>query len=254
MLEISPNLVQASYDEKMQEMRNNSSTDVKRCLLRLGYKYLGEYEQVKWTFVLDLDKKTPLELRAGFRENCRRQIRRAEKQGLRVRELSDGELDVVKSIIAETGKRQGFPDPDLEYYLSMKEAFGEKVRYMAAELPMRVIDETAGIDEYVPVAVGMFVLDKKEVVYLYGGSVKALQKHGGSYLLQWQMIQEAMCRRCDRYNFYGVLPVKGNGVYEFKLGFRGRVEELLGTFALPVGLLGWVYIKTLRKRKFGEMH
>ena len=84
--------------------------------------------------------------------------------------------------------------------------------------------------------------------------MRQLQKYGGAHLIQWQMIQEAIKSGCQKYNFYGVYPVEGNGVYNFKLGFRGRVEELLGTFILPIGLLGKLYAARLHPREYGEIH
>ena len=46
----------------------------------------------------------------------------------------------------------------------------------------------------------------------------------------------------------------GNGVYSFKQGFRGRVEELLGTFALPIGVLGKFYVARLKSVEYSEVH
>lgn len=146
----------------------------------------------------------------------------------------------------------------MEYYRSMKEAFGEKVKFMVAEVPAERLSETereglgSGV-EYVPLAAAMFVVDDKEIVYLYSGSVRKLQKYGGAHLMQWKMIQEAVEKDCEKYNFYGVRPVEGDGVYNFKLGFRGKVEELLGTFILPIGMIGKMYVVRLPVREYGEV-
>lgn len=71
--------------------------------------------------------------------------------------------------------------------------------------------------------------------------------------MQWKMIQEAVEKDCEKYNFYGVRPVEGDGVYNFKLGFRGKVEELLGTFILPIGMIGKMYVVRLPVREYGEV-
>ena len=101
----------------------------------------------------------------------------------------------------------------------------------------------------IPLAAAMFVNDGREMVYLYSGSARKYQKYGGAHLIQWEMIQEALATGCERYNFYGVRPVAGDGVYKFKQGFRGYVEELLGTFALPVGALGKVYVGRIPEKE-----
>ena len=188
-----------------------------------------------------------------------------------MRELSVDELGVLKDIAAEAGERHGFQDPDLMYYRSMKEAFGDKIKFVVAEMPAKGLEAQSGVSgrfegktlekasgeptgQYVPLAAAMFVNDGHEIVYLYSGSVRKLQKYGGAHLIQWKMIQEAIETGCEKYNFYGVYPVEGNGVYNFKLGFRGQVEELLGTFVLPLGLLGKLYAARLKPRKYGAIH
>lgn len=53
--------------------------------------------------------------------------------------------------------------------------------------------------------------------------------------MQWQMIQEAMDKGYQRYNFYGIPNDLKNedsmhGVFETKKGFNGQVIHLLGEF------------------------
>lgn len=252
-LEIAPNIVAQPRDAHNNVVEGKDHLGVKKELEKLGYKYLGEYEQVKWTFVMDLGGKTAEELFKDFRTDHRQRIRRAERDGVRMRELGTGELGILKEIAAEAGERHGFKDPETEYYCSMKEAFGDKIKFVVAEIPAQKLDEGAK-EGYVPLAASMFVNDDKEMIYLYSGSVRKLQKYGGAHWIQWQMIQEALKTGCKKYNFYGVKPVEGNGVYNFKLGFRGRVEELLGTFVLPLNFWGKLYTMRLKPREYGEIH
>lgn len=251
-LEIAPNIVARPRNAHNEIVEGEDNLAVKAELERLGYKYLGEYEQVKWTFVKGLGGETAEEMLMSFRTDHRQRIRRAQREGVRVRELAEDELGVLKEIAAEAGERHGFKDPDAEYYRSMKKYFGEKVKFVVAELPAEKVGGKEG--EYVPLAASMFVNDGREMVYLYSGSVRKLQKYGGAHLIQWEMLQEAMESGCTKYNFYGVYPVEGNGVYNFKLGFRGEVEELLGTFILPIGLLGKLYVARLKAHEYGEVH
>lgn len=281
MLENSPNIVSQPRDMNNKIIQGRGYREVKQELEGMGYKYLGEYEQAKWLFVLELTGREPEELFASFRTTHRQLIRKAEREGVKVRELGEDELGVLKEIANEAGARHGFQDPELEYYRSMKKAFGGKVQFLVAELPKTAIrgayeaskgsenseshgSKVEGVkatgatlggsnEEMVPLAAAMFVKDAREIVYLYSGSLRKLQKYNGSYLIQWQMIQEAMKNGCKRYNFYGTRPVEGDGVYLFKQGFRGHVEELLGTFALPIGVIGKLYVMKLRVREMGEV-
>jgi len=250
-LEIAPNIMAQARDAHNKVVDGENHLEVKTELERLGYRYLGEYEQVKWTFVLDLEGKTAEEIFKAFRTDHRQRIHRAEREGVRVRELEDDEIEILKTIAAEAGERHGFQDPEIEYYRSMKKAFGEKVKFMVAELPAEKLGGAEG--QYVPLAAAMFVNDGREVVYLYSGSVRSLQKYGGAHLVQWTMIQEALNSGCKKYNFYGVRPIEGDGVYNFKLGFRGRVEELLGTFILSIGPLGKLYVMRMKPQEYGAV-
>lgn len=256
---ISPNVEAQPRDAECRVVAGKDHLAVKGELERLGYKYLGEYEQAKWQYVLELKGQTAEGLFNEFRSGHRWQIRRAEKDGVRVRELGEGELKILKAIAAEAGERHGFLDPELEYYRSMKEYFGKQVKFVVAEMPAAKLRQerekaegpevTVEDGEMVPLAAAMFVNDGREMVYLYSGSARKYQKYGGAHLIQWEMIKEALVTGCERYNFYGVRPVAGDGVYKFKQGFRGHVEELLGTFALPVGALGKVYVGRIPEKE-----
>ena len=254
MLEIAPNIVSQPRDADNKVVSGKDNLAVKRDLEEMGYKYLGEYEQVKWVFVKDLDEPDAEKMLMGFRTDHRQRIRRAEREGVRVRELGIDELGILKEIAAEAGERHGFKDPETDYYWSMKESFGDKVKFVVAELPAEKLDETKkDKNEYVPLAAAMFVNSGREMVYLYSGSVRKLQKYGGAHLIQWKMLQEAACLGCERYNFYGTKPMEENGVYKFKKGFRGHVEELLGTFVLPIGIIGGLYVRRLKTQEYGEI-
>ena len=257
VIEIAPNVTSQPRDGKNQVISGKNYLDVKAKLVELGYKYLGEYEQPKWEYYLEIEGKTPEELFKDFRNGHKWEIRRAERDGVRVRELGLDELTILKKITAESGERHGFHEPEVEYYRSMKKFFGEKVKFVVAEIPAEKL-KADGIEvekglEYVPLAASMFLNDGREMIYLYSGSVRALQRYGGAHLIQWKMMQEAIKSGCKVYNFYGTRPVEGNGVYRFKQGFRGHVEELLGTFALPVGWLGRIYVGRLKTREFSEI-
>lgn len=87
----------------------------------------------------------------------------------------------------------------------------------------------------IPLAAALFMINKREVLYLFGGSDEALKKWAGMYAIQWYMIQYALQKRALRYNFYGISgefeeDAKGYGVFAFKKGFNANVVELPGIF------------------------
>ena len=87
------------------------------------------------------------------------------------------------------------------------------------------------------ISVGMFLIHKNTTTYLFGGSYDDFMFLNGQYLLQWEIIKYGISNGCTNHDFYGITGdlSKENpkyGVYEFKRGFDGCVEEYIGDFDL----------------------
>lgn len=78
----------------------------------------------------------------------------------------------------------------------------------------------------------MFMIIEPEIIYLSSGNYEEFMKFNSQYLLQWMMIQYGLEHNFKKHNFYGI-PAdiashpKDYGIYEFKRGFNGQVEELI---------------------------
>ena len=92
----------------------------------------------------------------------------------------------------------------------------------------------------VHMASSMFIIYPNEVLYLYSGSFDEFMKYNPQYLIQWEIIKYTIKNNIPKYNFYGI---DGNfdknnnemyGIYEFKRGFGGNVEEFIGEFDLVI--------------------
>ncbi len=109
-------------------------------------------------------------------------------------------------------------------------------------------------------ASSMFLLFGHEVLYLYSGSYEEFMKYNAQYLIQWEIIQYAIKHGFDRYNFYGIdgnFQKENNdnyGIYEFKKGFNGNVEEFIGEFDLVVNKFYYYLYKILFKAYRGSKH
>ena len=85
----------------------------------------------------------------------------------------------------------------------------------------------------------MFMLIKPEVIYLSSGNYEEYMKFNSQYLIQWELIKYGIENGFKKHNFYGI-PANINehpkdyGIYEFKRGFNGYVEELIGEYELPI--------------------
>ena len=203
-----------------------------KTLETLNFKPTAKTTQPKYLFVMDLNGRTEEELLADQKRNTRNHVRKAEKMGVKVRELKREELKILKSITESTSKRRGFTDRPLEYYEQMHDLFAprDEVKFLVAEA-----DKT-------PLSAAMFMLTGNEIVYLFSGSdEKYMKDYNAQYLIQWHIIKYAAKNGFKRYNFYGIhaLPTEGeeDGIYDFKKGFDtkyGHVVELIGTFETPL--------------------
>lgn len=92
----------------------------------------------------------------------------------------------------------------------------------------------------VPVAGAMFVWGPKERVYLFSGSNPHYDRYCGATAIQYRAISDTVARGLPRYNFYGINGVfgdprdPGHGLLEFKQGFGGYIEEMMGSFTMPI--------------------
>ena len=102
----------------------------------------------------------------------------------------------------------------------------------------------------------MFILIEPEIIYLSSGNYEEYMRFNSQYLIQWELIKYGIKNNFKKHNFYGI-PANINehpkdyGIYEFKKGFNGYVEELIGEFELPLKK-EYYLIKLLKKLKGGK--
>ena len=219
-------------------------TNLAKWLKRNGYKELGEHTRVKWIAGLDLSQfKDDEELIMSFRQGHRQYIRKTEKSNeIKIKELKLEELPIFYDLLKQSAEKHQFEMPSLRYLEEMYKSFGEKVKFLIV------------FHEEQAVSGAMFIEYGKELVYLYSGSNTELnRKYYGSLALQWRMLTYARQKGIEYYNFYGVKPVPGDSIYNFKLGFGAKTTELMGSFILPLNLLGKLYVGKLKYKKYGEV-
>ncbi len=291
VLRIDPYVIykQRDIDGNIIEGGEDNS-DVVNNLLKLGYKKIAEenMEQVGWMFSLNLEGKTIEQIYKEMKPNTRNTIRKAEKFGITVNEISYDELDRFQSIMEETGARKGFHVRNLSYFQEMYKLFHDKneIKFFITELDLKAYierltreksekeeklsslsdakyndgqkknlnNEIASINkritesnkirkdtgkDVITLSGSMFMLIQPEVIYLSSGNYEEYMNFNSQYLIQWELIKYGIENGFKKHNFYGI-PAhinehpKDYGIYEFKRGFNGYVEELIGEFALPI--------------------
>lgn len=139
---------------------------------------------------------------------------------------------------------------ELDGYNKKYDKFYNKENNSAKEVKKNIdsltnrLNEISKYDEdMIPISASMFMLYGDEVIYLFSGNVDKYNNFYAQYLIQWLMIKYAVENKYKKYNFYGIkgdfsTGKNADGVYEFKKGFGGHVEELIGDFYLPIN---WFY-------------
>ncbi len=113
-------------------------------------------------------------------------------------------------------------------------------KHEAAEKRVQTAQEYVAEGELIPAAAALFIWHPRECVYLFSGSDPKYAKFYAATAIQHHVMCECLERGCRRYNFYGINGIfddpkdPGRGLLEFKQGFEGYVEELMGEFELPV--------------------
>ena len=308
VLRIDPYLIYKERDIDGNIVENGiDNSKVVEQLLSLNYKKVPveEKEQVGWMFSLDLENKTEEQILKEMKPNTRNTIRKAEKIGITVNEISYDELDRFQSIMEETSKRKGFSNRKLSYYQEMYNLFHEKneVKFFITELNLKeyierlkkekeekeekitslsdakyndgakknLTKEIESIEkrikdaeeirtekktDIITLSGSMFMLIQPEIIYLSSGNYEEFMKFNSQYLIQWELIKYGLENGFKKHNFYGIPEninehPKDYGIYEFKRGFNGYVEELIGEYELPIN---WKYnlIKLIRKIRGGK--
>lgn len=97
-----------------------------------------------------------------------------------------------------------------------------------------------------------FLIYGNEVLSLNGGTYAEFMHFNSAYNLHWEMVKYAIENGYKKYNFYGIDGIFDEkdpmyGLYLFKRGFGGQVEELIGEFDLVVDKLYYFIYKTAFK-------
>ncbi len=187
----------------------------------LGLHKAPMHLHAEHTIILDLTKPET-ELLAEMRRQTRYEVRRAEKQNIKVEwDNSEALFREFQQVQAETAERQHFIPPDLKTLLAERTAFGDQARLYVARTEMGE-----------PIAYGLILIDGIEAEYFEAASTELNHKMPGAYALQWQVIRDLKNLGLKRYNLWGIAPPgqpehRYARVTTFKKGFGGEVVEFV---------------------------
>ena len=190
-----------------------------------------------------LDISRPLEeIRKGFKERVRRNIKIAEKKGVAITCHGADKIPVWYDLYKETAERDRIAIHPMRYYQRLFELAADQKR-----LDVRLY--LASVDN--DVIAGIITLfDGNEATYLYGASCNRKRETMPAYALQWKAIQDAKEAGCLEYDFFGIPPTDDpahpmHGLYLFKTGWGGAVIHRGGAWDYPLHpvlyKLSWLY-------------
>jgi lipid II:glycine glycyltransferase (peptidoglycan interpeptide bridge formation enzyme) len=225
--------------EAMPDEINHKITHLRDSLRQLGWRPPDEEAgfaagQPRFVFQLPIAGRTPEELLAGMNQLWRRNIRKAAKLGVTVRQGDLDDLERFHPLYVETAERDHFTPRPLSYFQTMWTA-------LRAEDPDRIRLYLAEHEGDL-VAATTWVRVGQHAWYSYGASSTAKREVRGSNAIQWQMITDAVAAGCTVYDLRGITEgLEADdphlGLIQFKVGTGGQAVEYLGEWDLPLNSL-----------------
>ncbi|GGB06226.1 aminoacyltransferase [Macrococcus hajekii] len=143
-VKIDPYWIYRTYDKDVNA-KTEGNDELIELIQSLGYTHGGftrgySHTQVRWMSVLYLDAETPQSIMKQFDSQRKRNIKKAQKYGVKIRLLAEDEIDLFLDLYRETEERTGMIARDDEYFRRFKRHYGDK-----AIMPLAYID----LDEHI---------------------------------------------------------------------------------------------------------
>jgi lipid II:glycine glycyltransferase (peptidoglycan interpeptide bridge formation enzyme) len=185
---------------------------------------------------LDLRERTVAELLAGANQQWRRNVTRAVRAGVVVREGNIDDLPAFHRLYLETAGRDGFTPRPAGYFQGMWQALATGV-----EPALRLYLAEFGAERE-PLAAALTIQVGQHCWYAYGASTSRHREAQASTALQWRAICDAQARGCHTYDMRGIADTLDQGesltgLLRFKVGTGGACVETLGEWELSLSPL-----------------
>jgi lipid II:glycine glycyltransferase (peptidoglycan interpeptide bridge formation enzyme) len=187
-------------------------------------------------------------LLVGMNQQWRRNIRKADKEGVAVRQGQREDLAQFHRIYVETAERDHFTPRPLTYFERMWDA-------LTSEAPERLRLYLAHHDGDLVAATTMVQVGE-HAWYSYGASTTRKREVRGSNAVQWRMLRDARDGGAAVYDMRGITDTVSAddphaGLLRFKVGTGGHAVEYLGEWDLPLSPVLYRLFMTWMKRRSG---
>jgi lipid II:glycine glycyltransferase (peptidoglycan interpeptide bridge formation enzyme) len=183
--------------------------------------------QPRFVFAIDVEGKTDEELLATFSQEWRRNIKKAEKSEVKVRQANFSDLETFHILYKETAKRDKFTPRPINYFKQMWKSLNENSNNLA-EMRLYIAEQ-----ENICHAACLWVRVGKHVWYTYGASSTSGRELRPSNAIQWQMMRDARDAGASIYDMRGIAATLNEksplfGLLRFKIGTGGKVIQYVG--------------------------
>jgi lipid II:glycine glycyltransferase (peptidoglycan interpeptide bridge formation enzyme) len=183
--------------------------------------------QPRFVFAIDVEGKSDEELLATFSQEWRRNIKKAEKSEVKVRQANFSDLEIFHTLYKETAKRDKFTPRPLNYFKQMWKSLNENSNNLA-EMRLYIAEQ-----ENICHAACLWVRVGKHVWYTYGASSTSGRELRPSNAIQWQMMRDARDAGASIYDMRGIAATLNEksplfGLLRFKIGTGGKVIQYVG--------------------------
>ncbi|MER5752973.1 peptidoglycan bridge formation glycyltransferase FemA/FemB family protein [Streptomyces sp. NPDC002088] len=190
--------------------------------------------QPRYVFQVPFAGRSLDDIHGGLNQQWRRNIKKAEKAGVKVVRGGHEDLPAFYELYTETAERDRFIPRPLSYFQRMWTA-------LTAEDPDRMRLYLAHRDGEVLAAATMLTVGD-HVWYSYGASTGRRREVQPNNAMQWRMMTDAHQLGAAVYDFRGITDTLEDsnhllGLLRFKVGTGGQAVEYLGEWDFPLNKL-----------------
>lgn len=162
----------------------------------------------------------------------------------KLQEKLDENIDELETVIAESNNLLSKKKKSkINAYKEVIDAYHTRIEQLKQEEQKVIVTSAA-----------LFLMTENEMNYFVSGSNEKYNKFFSPYLIQYEAMKRAIELNIPTYNFYSTNGNFNNkpeqeGVYRFKKGFTGVIQEKIGFFDLVINKPIYNIIQQLKKLK-----
>ncbi len=202
--------------------------------------------QPQYVFQVPLEGRSEDDVLKGMNQQWRRNIKKADKEGVEISVGSSSDLPAFHRLYAETAERDHFTPRPAAYFETMFTA-------LQGEDPDRIRIYLASHEGEL-VAATIWIRVGGHTWYSYGASSTHKRDVRGSNAIQWRMMSDAIAAGATVYDLRGITDTIDSqdphiGLIQFKVGTGGEAVEYVGEWDLPLKRLVYKAFDTYMSRR-----